>query len=211
MDEHIKFVESDERLRRVPKKLPVLAMRDTVIHPTTIQPLSVGRPVSRAALEAAMAQERHLLLLTQRDAAISEPGSDDLYQVGTVAECLQLLRLPDDTIRVTVEGIARVEVRKLTRQDTYFEVIGEVIPEVEESGLEVTAIRSVLAMFNAASIWAIAFPRKHWKMSASSRNRDDWRTWSSSYINLSIEQRQAILETYSTQARRQLLARYLNT
>ena len=126
----------------------MLPMRDTVIYPGIIQPLSVGRPVSRAALEAAMAQERHLLLLTQRDAAMSEPSSDDLYQVGTVAECLQLLRLPDDTIRITVEGIARVTVRKFTRQEPYLEVIGEVIPEVEETGLEAKAlIRSVLAMF----------------------------------------------------------------
>ncbi len=212
MDEHIKYIESDERIRRVPESLPVLPMRDTVIYPNIIQPLSVGRAISRAALEAAMAQERHVLLLTQRDATVGEPGTEDLYQVGTVAECLQLLRLPDDTIRITVEGITRLVVRKFTRQTPYFEVVGEVVPEVEEMDQEAKAlVRSTLAMFERCIHLGNRIPVEALENVRYIEEPGRLADMISSYVNLSLQQRQAILELFPTLARLELLAGYLNS
>jgi ATP-dependent Lon protease len=86
-----------------------------------VQSLCVGRNKSRLALDAAMDGERYLLLIAQREAMLEEPDSGDLYTVGTIAECLQMLNLPDGTIRVTVEGLARVQVSSYTREDPYLE------------------------------------------------------------------------------------------
>ena len=83
----VSSAEMAERLRRLPATLPVLPMRDMVIYPYIIQPLCVGRPMSRKALEIAMAQDRYLLLLAQRDPSDEDPAPEDLYTVGTVVEC----------------------------------------------------------------------------------------------------------------------------
>ena len=212
MEERLQFLESDERIQRVPTTLPVLPMRDTIIYPGIIQPLSVGRAISRAALEAAMAQDRYLLLLTQHDAAVSDPSGDDLFLVGTVAECLQLLRLPDDTIRITVEGIARVKVQEYTSQDPYLEVCGELIPEVEERGLEAKAlIRSVLAMFERCIHLGNRIPSEALDTVRNIEDPGRLADLITSYINLGLLQRQAILEAFPTLQRLEMLAEFLNT
>ncbi len=212
IDDSLVVIESDERIRRVPSLLPVLPMRDTVIYPYIIQPLCVGRTISRNALEAAMAQERHLLLLAQRDATLDDPDKDDLFTVGTVAECLQLLRLPDDTLRITVEGIARVRVREYTRQEGYFEVLGEVVPEQEESSLEARAlIRSVLGMFERCIQLGNRIPMEALDNVRNIEEPGRLTDLIASYLNLALDQRQKILETFSAMARLELLAGYLNT
>jgi len=212
MEERLQVIESVERIRRVPNTLPVLPMRDTVIYPNIIQPLSVGRPMSRAALEAAMGKERHLLLLSQRDASVTDPTSGDLYTVGTVAECLQLLRLPDDTIRITVEGIARVKVLEYTRQEPYFEVLGEVVPEIETADLEAKAlIRSVLELFERCVHVGNRIPNEALENVRNITEPGRLADLIASYLSLTLEQRQNILEAFPALVRLELLAGYLNT
>ena len=205
-------LESDERIGRVPKTLPVLPVRDLVVYPNIVQPLAVGREKSRLAIEAAMTGERHILLLAQRDPAMESPDADDLYTVGTVAECLQMLRLPDETIRITVEGIARVHVRRFTRQDPYFEILGEVISEEQVAGLEVEAYtRSVLSQFERCVHLGNRIPVEALE---NVRNIDDpghLADLITSYLNLPLHQKQAVLEKYSPIERLALLAGYLNT
>ena len=89
---------------------PVLPLRDIVVFPNMIVPLFVGRPKSVAALREAMRVDKHVLLLTQRDSALDNPGPDDIHSVGCIATVLQLLDLPDGTVKVLVEGRARVQV-----------------------------------------------------------------------------------------------------
>ena len=86
---------------------PVLPLRDIVVFPHMIVPLFVGREKSVRALEAAMAGDKQIFLLSQLDPANEDPGSDDLYEVGTVATVMQLLKLPDGTVKVLVEGVQR--------------------------------------------------------------------------------------------------------
>jgi ATP-dependent Lon protease len=91
-------------------ELPLLPLRDVVVYPHMVLPLFVGRERSIEALENAMANDKQVLLVAQRNAAEDDPGADDIYQVGTVSNILQLLKLPDGTIKVLVEGSFRAAV-----------------------------------------------------------------------------------------------------
>ncbi len=98
---------------------PLLPLRDVVVFPQMVLPLFVGRERSISALEAAMADSKKVFLAAQKDAGIDEPGVDDLYDIGTVATVLQLLKLPDGTVKVLIEGAERAELVKISDNDDY--------------------------------------------------------------------------------------------
>lgn len=104
-------------------EIPLLPLRDVVVYPHMVIPLFVGREKSIQALEAAMADDKQILLVAQKDATRDDPGLDDLYRVGTVSNILQLLRLPDGTVKVLVEGIARVSLDEAYDEPDYFRAI----------------------------------------------------------------------------------------
>src|SRR5437763_15802796 len=91
-------------------ELPVLPLRDVVVYPHMVIPLFVGREKSMKALDMTMAGDKRILLVAQRGPDIDDPKAGDLYPIGTVASVLQLLKLPDGTIKVLVEGVSRAEV-----------------------------------------------------------------------------------------------------
>ena len=93
--------------------IPILPLRDIVVFPHMIVPLFVGREKSVRALEAVMAQNKQILLLTQTEAGTEDPAEDDVYRVGTLGSILQLLKLPDGTVKVLVEGTCRAQVNKI--------------------------------------------------------------------------------------------------
>src|ERR1700712_4238836 len=101
--------------------MAVLPLRDIVVFPHMIVPLFVGREKSVRALEAVMKDDKQILLVAQRNAAQDEPASDDIYRVGTVSTILQLLKLPDGTVKVLVEGSRRATIKEFTDVDAYFE------------------------------------------------------------------------------------------
>ncbi|MEM8827011.1 MAG: endopeptidase La [Pseudomonadota bacterium] len=101
--------------------LPVLPLRDIVVFPQMIVPLFVGRKRSVKALEAVMSGDKSVFLLSQKDAGVEDPGADDLFEVGTVANVLQLLKLPDGTVKVLVEGQERAAINALRTEGDYFE------------------------------------------------------------------------------------------
>ncbi|WP_019934056.1 endopeptidase La [Oceanimonas smirnovii] len=107
-----------ERSERI--ETPVLPLRDVVVYPHMVIPLFVGREKSIRCLEAAMEQDKKVLLVAQKDASTDDPGSDDVYQVGTVANVLQMLKLPDGTVKVLVEGAQRAQLDQLREEDGYF-------------------------------------------------------------------------------------------
>jgi ATP-dependent Lon protease len=98
-------------------QFPLLPLRDLVVFPGQVVPLFVGRDKSVAALEAAMAGDKDILLVAQLDQGCDQPERDDLYDVGTVAQVLQLLKLPDGTVRVLVEGQQRARLIELQERD----------------------------------------------------------------------------------------------
>jgi len=127
---------------------PVLPLRDIVVFPHMIVPLFVGREKSIRALEEVMKQDKHILLATQVNAADDDPATDAIYKTGTLASVLQLLKLPDGTVKVLVEGSARAIVRNYTRTDDFYEADAEMILDEQNDKVEVEALaRSVVAEF----------------------------------------------------------------
>ncbi|MEM7461988.1 MAG: endopeptidase La [Pseudomonadota bacterium] len=127
---------------------PLLPLRDIVVFPHMIVPLFVGREKSIAALEEVMNSDRQILLFTQKNAVDDDPQPEGLYEVGTLASVLQLLKLPDGTVKVLVEGVNRAKVMEFTRRDDFFEARAEVIEDDEEDQLELEAMsRSVVSEF----------------------------------------------------------------
>ena len=101
-------------------ELPLLPLRDVVVYPHMVIPLFVGREKSIEALEAAMTGDKQILLLAQKNPADDDPGEDALYRVGTIATVLQLLKLPDGTVKVLVEGQQRALVKSIVDGEAHF-------------------------------------------------------------------------------------------
>lgn len=130
-----------------PVALPLLPLRDVVVFPHMVIPLFVGRPKSIKALEAAMENERRIMLVAQKTAAKDEPTPEDLFEMGCVATILQMLKLPDGTVKVLVEGLQRAKVLGVEEGESHF--IGQVQPLLEQDGSageanEVEALRRAL-------------------------------------------------------------------
>ena len=127
---------------------PLLPLRDIVVFPGMVVPLFVGRDKSVAALEVAMEGNKDIVLLAQLDPACDDPQADDLYDIGVVAQVLQLLKLPDGTVRVLVEGTERAKLDTLTVIDQHVQADVEIMEPQTASGTEVTAMmRSVSEQF----------------------------------------------------------------
>ncbi|MGV8951737.1 MAG: LON peptidase substrate-binding domain-containing protein, partial [Cypionkella sp.] len=112
-----------------PTSYPVLPLRDIVVFPHMIVPLFVGREKSVRALEEVMADDKQILLSSQIDPAIDDPATDGIYKVGVLANVLQLLKLPDGTVKVLVEGKARVKITQFLENPNFFEASAEVLDE----------------------------------------------------------------------------------
>ncbi len=124
-----------------PLTLPLLPLRDVVVFPHMVIPLFVGRPKSIKALEAAMESGRQIMLVAQRAAGKDEPKADDMFDVGCVSSILQMLKLPDGTVKVLVEGMQRANTTRITEDNEYF--VGEVTPiqGENEATPEIEALR----------------------------------------------------------------------
>ena len=130
--------------------LPVLPLRDIVVFPSMIVPLFVGRDKSVAALEAAMAADKEIFLVAQLDAAEDDPTRADLHEVGVTAAVLQLLKLPDGTVRVLVEGKARARIAELEEGGAFLTATVDPVLDEAVEGTEVDALmRSVVSQFEA--------------------------------------------------------------
>ena len=129
--------------------LPLLPLRDVVVYPQIVQPLFVGRDKSIKALEHAMSKDKKVVLVAQKNPTDDEPNASDLYRIGTVASILQLIRLPDGTVKVLVEGISRAEIASINYSEEYFDAQAEelklsAMPKKESDLL----IRSLLSQFD---------------------------------------------------------------
>jgi len=115
-------IEYQDKVMQVDEVTPLLPLRDVVIYPTMIHPLLVGRPGSIAAVEEAMLADRVIMVATQKDKDTDEPAPHDIHRTGTVAHITQLLRLPDGTMKILVEGIARARIRHYVQTENFFRV-----------------------------------------------------------------------------------------
>ena len=118
----------------------VLPLRDIVVFPHMIVPLFVGREKSIAALEEVMREDKRILLVAQKNASDDDPAPGQMYDVGTIGSILQLLKLPDGTVKVLVEGLERAQVEGYTDREEFFEARASIIQPVDAEGGETEAL-----------------------------------------------------------------------
>jgi len=127
---------------------PVLPLRDIVVFPHMIVPLFVGREKSVRALEDVMRDDKQILLVAQKNAGLDDPNTDDIYNIGTVSTVLQLLKLPDGTVKVLVEGVQRAKINHYVENPEFFQVKAEFIEELDVDDPEINALaRTVTSQF----------------------------------------------------------------
>jgi ATP-dependent Lon protease len=140
-------------LPSTPVDLPLLPLRDVVVFPHMVIPLFVGRPKSIKALESAMESERRIMLVAQKAAAKDEPSTEDMFEMGCVATILQMLKLPDGTVKVLVEGVQRAKVLSIADGEAHFvATVAPIDPAQERSDTQVNELealrRAVMQQFD---------------------------------------------------------------
>ncbi|MCY1275334.1 Lon protease [compost metagenome] len=183
-------------------ELPLLPLRDVVVYPHMVIPLFVGREKSIEALEAAMTSDKQILLLAQRNPADDDPGEDGLYRMGTVATVLQLLKLPDGTVKVLVEGEQRGQVERFLIKDAHCRAEVAIIDEapVGERESEVF-IRSLLSQFEQYVQLGKKVPAEVLSSLNSIDEPGRLVDTMAAHMALKIEQKQEILEITELSAR----------
>ena len=177
---------------------PVLPLRDIVVFPHMIVPLFVGREKSIRALEEVMRDDKQILLVAQKNAGQDDPGTGDIYRVGTVSSVLQLLKLPDGTVKVLVEGNARAEINSFIDNPKFFQAHAEVLSEVESDPRELEALaRAVVTQFEQYVKLNKKVPPE---VLVSLSQIDDSSKLSdtvAAHLSLKISDKQELLETHS--------------
>ena len=181
--------------KREIQELPLLPLRDVVVYPHMVIPLFVGRDKSIRALELAMASNKEIVLAAQRNPDLDEPGTDDLYDIGTVANILQLLQLPDGTVKVLVEGCYRAVLNAVTAEEDYFSAEIDVLEETKigEEETEVM-LRSAISQFEKYINLSKKIPAE--VLTSLSGIDDPGRLGDTiaAHMNMALEQKQAVLE-----------------
>ena len=184
---------------------PVLPLRDIVVFPHMIVPLFVGREKSIHALEEVMKEDKQILLVAQKNASQDDPGRDDIYRVGTVSSVLQLLKLPDGTVKVLVEGKSRARIGRYIDHDKYFLVEAELLepaPVSAEDEAEISALmRSVQQTFENYVKLNKRVPPELAVSVQSIDNPSRMADTIAAHVNFKLTAKQELLETESIRAR----------
>ena len=183
--------------------LPLIPLRDIVVYPSMVAPLFVGRNKSVSALEMAMSGEKKVVLLAQKNAEVDDPELKDLYKVGTVASILQLLKLPDGTVKALVEGLERVKVNKIIEGSGHHKAFVDPLPDSDKDDkIELIAlVRSVSEKFNT-------YVKLNKKISSDvlsamneGENASKLSDIISSHLNIKVADKQKLLEEISVASR----------
>lgn len=189
--------------------LPLLPLRDLIIFPHMMMPLFVGREKSISALEEAMSKQTDIVLAAQRDAKTNNPDPKDIYDVGTVGTIIQLLRLPDGTVKVLVEGKKRVIIKSYQSTEPFFRVDVDVIEESAGSKLEAQAlVRSVKSTFETYVKLNKRIPPEILMRVSTIESEGELADIIVAQLNLKIEEKQKVLEIFDPAKR---LEHLLNT
>jgi len=178
-------------------QLPMLPLRDLIIFPHMMMPLFVGREKSINALEDAMSKQTDIVLAAQRDAKTNNPEPKDIYSIGTVGTIIQLLRLPDGTVKVLVEGKRRVKIKSYVNTESFFVVSTEPIDEEMENPVEANAlIRSVKATFENYVKLNKRIPPEILMRVSSIDQPGELSDIIVAQLNLKLEEKQKVLEIF---------------
>ncbi|MBI5155129.1 endopeptidase La [Candidatus Poribacteria bacterium] len=191
--------------------LPVLPLRELIVFPGTITPLFVMRPISLAALEEALVRDKHLFLTCQQEPEMDDPGPKDLYEVGTVAEILQVLRVPDGTAKVLVEGRYVARAVELTERDGK---LSGLVVKTQVSGRDSQTIRahqrSALRLFERFAEFSDKIPQDLMTSIRNTQDPLDFVYAVANYSSFKLEEKQEILESNSLEEKFILLNQFLD-
>ncbi len=189
------FFNNEEGSGQV-ETLPLLPLRDVVIFPYMVAPLFVGREKSIRALEEAMKKNKEIFLVAQKDAKTNDPTEKDIYDIGTIGTIVQMLRLPDGTVKVLVEGKGRACVKNYLPNKSYFMVEVETVPEADKIGVETEAlIRTLVTAFENYVKLNKKIPSEVLVTVSSIEEPGRLSDTISSHLSFKLEDKQEILET----------------
>jgi ATP-dependent Lon protease len=190
--------------QRIPSELPVLPLRDMVVHPFIISPLSVAREISIQAVDRGLSDNRMILLTAQKDRDEEDPGEDDLFRVGTVAVIMRMLKLPDERIRVLVQGVCRARIEEFVSTRPYFEArISKVLdlPHDPDSIEKEALMRSSKRLLERAASLGQKLPSDVMVIASNLEDPGRLADLAASNMELKVEDAQEVLELLDPIAR----------
>ena len=180
--------------------IPLLPLRDVVVFPHMIVPLFVGREKSIAALESAMKHEKGIFMVAQKNAKKDDPAEEDIYRVGTIGIIIQLLRLPDGTVKVLVEGKSRGFIREYLRNDDFFLVQAEDIEDIDDDPTDVRKQALMRSIKESFELYLKLSKKVHVEMMGTIVAIDDPSKLADvvvTHLNVKLEDKQKIIEIYN--------------
>ena len=195
-----------------PYSIPLLPLRDVVIFPHMVAPLFVGREKSIRALEEAMNNDKKILLSAQKDAKTNDPGPDDIHSVGTIGNIVQMLRLPDGTVKVLVEGQNRATLKSFHDENKFFSVEVEDLPETNDVNAETNAMmRTVIEAFEEYAKLNKKVPTETLVTVSSIEESGKLSDTIASHLNFKLADKQEILECLDCAERLEILYRKIES
>jgi ATP-dependent Lon protease len=195
-----------------PNTYPLLPLRDVVVFPHMVIPLFVGRPKSIKALETAMEAGKSILLVAQRSAAKDEPGAEDMYATGTIANILQMLKLPDGTVKVLVEGTQRARIAAVTDLKTHYIAEATAVGAETSEGTELEAMRrAMISQFDQYVKLNKKIPPEILTSLAGIDEPGRLADTIAAHLPLKLEQKQEVLEMFDVQRRLEHLLALMET
>src|SRR6266700_1101791 len=200
----------DEEGLSIPDVLPVLPLKDTVVYPFAVQPLGVGQERSIRLIDDVMRGNRLVVLVAQKSADIEQAGPQDIFEIGTVARVARMLRMPDNTVQIIVQGLERVTIGEFTQEKPYLVAHATIKPDIQENDDETEAIkRNVVQYFQRLVTLVQNVPEG---VAAAALNLEEPRQVVyviSTFMQMELELRQKLLELDSVRAKLENLSSYL--
>jgi ATP-dependent Lon protease len=194
------------------RNLSLLPLRDVIVFPHMIVPLFIGRPKSIKAVEKAMLNNNQIILASQRNAKVDDPQPEDIFAIGTIAEILQVLKLPDGTIKVLAEGVGRCMIEEFIEDDSCFNVlVSDCEKEIEDSPQSEALMRNVNAQFEKYAKSNSKIPPEMIQSALSIKEPGRLADIVASHVALKVESKQAILESIDPEERLMKLYNFLSS
>src|SRR5215831_17889720 len=201
---------NDEEPLSIPDELPVLPLKDTVIYPFAVQPLGVGQERSIRLIDDVMRGSRLVVLVAQKSAELEQAGPDDIFKIGTVSRIARMIRMPDGTIQIIVQGLERVEIGEFTQEKPYLIARVALKPDLQEEDDETEAIkRNVVSYFQRLVALVQNVPEG---VAAAALNLEEARQVVyviATFVQMDLELRQQLLEIDSVRAKLEHLSSFL--
>jgi ATP-dependent Lon protease len=204
-------VDSEELKTKIPSSLPVLTLRDTVVYPNIVTPLVVAREKSVNLINDVLSNNRMIGLVSQRDASVEDPGADDIFMFGTAAVILRMLKFPDGSLRILVQGLSRITFKTVVQEDPYLMAEVETVEDVIKDETQIEAMKRNLAnQFQKIVSLVPQLPDELQVVLMNTEDPGKLADLVASNLNLSIEEKQEVLELTDVGARLEQLTVYVN-